>query len=1017
MKKKAIFLVAILVLLAGCSNKKSQDPLLEQLKIISEQISIMEENNAELAEQLKEAREKTQEIKSGKSAPSGESSLPTSTPTPTNSPRPTYTSTPTLSPTKAPSELDIIYSKPDAFTFITKAHEKEDYWQKSEVLAGNTIKIEKGLKKGTAYVSVYFPKDQETDGDYNLEWWIDNRNGSYFAGNDNKVNAVEIRKIGKKVRLRVDYSFNNAAKEARLVVKVHHKGKTTNKVYIYDYLVKEDTGEEYSYEEFSDSYIEVYDLIGTNGKNNVDRDFVFLADGVDFNKDGSNAKTIYKSDPIGSSFVENCEKVRLTIGAATDEGWWDSSETNLFAEMDKPDFLSNGYLKVYFCVPEDSDVDGNYVFEVLINEINFRSIFNEIKDISFDVQKANRYFDIVIPYDERINNYDGLTVMIKSHHKGTTKTDLEIYGYSFYDASGNNVLYDLNDIDLTATEYNHRTKVRRGIDHEIVNEDGDSKSTFFESNKTGLCFSPYKEEVFDNALYEITASLDEDVALKNSNCRITVFAPGNMSIGRGVKCNTDVYGKDDKGEDLLLTSFSIDFDPQKIMDKENTLVFSDEKGYYITINKPLNIEEDLSGDIKVMITLVQTSAEGYITDITFDDYVHGIYSLNIADVGIFRDESENIPSVAFVPDKVGRKIYLEDFENQLFTNSELQVIPASDLYGDVRAVIESLNTDIATVTDSGVIKPIKAGTARIKATEVDSEAVAEYELTIIDPYLEIENARFVVFTDNDKSFGVNPVGFEGGKYKWTSSAPGIISVDQNGNIKGVSAGNATITVCDTITGYKGTIDVKCIDSGGINYSDYITITRHPEISDEIQSRVEELLYTVYVPVYDFYNYGEFRHMSLKYDHILDQGVFGVTSVLIDEPIITMDITALKENHYDVITHELIHTAQNYPFITTSGEDVTWLGEGLTDYGRYMFGIWNDLDGWTLTPYSPGQNYDNSYGVTGNFIKFVVDNYDSQFAVKLNDAFKEEKYSHDLWKVRTGYSIEELWERYASGITK
>jgi hypothetical protein len=150
---------------------------------------------------------------------------------------------------------------------------------------------------------------------------------------------------------------------------------------------------------------------------------------------------------------------------------------------------------------------------------------------------------------------------------------------------------------------------------------------------------------------------------------------------------------------------------------------------------------------------------------------------------------------------------------------------------------------------------------------------------------------------------------------------------------------------------------------------------------------------------------------------LDQGVFGVTSVLIDEPVITMDITALKENHYDVITHELIHTAQNYPFITTSGEDVTWLGEGLTDYGRYMFGIWNDLDGWTLTPYSPGQNYDNSYGVTGNFIKFVVDNYDSQFAVKLNDAFKEEKYSHDLWKVRTGYSIEELWERYASGITK
>ncbi len=414
------------------------------------------------------------------------------------------------------------------------------------------------------------------------------------------------------------------------------------------------------------------------------------------------------------------------------------------------------------------------------------------------------------------------------------------------------------------------------------------------------------------------------------------------------------------------------------------------------------------------MSFANNTAEYYIADIAFEDYENGTLRVNFEDAGDFKDEDgKTIDPVAI--GKMGRKLYLADFDGQMFSNEKKKVVAASDIYDHVEVVYEISNPDIASINAEGVIEPKKAGTTRVSLTNGKTGDKAFYELRIIDPYLQLVNTRLVIFKNNTKTFKAEPMGYSGADLSWSSSDPSVLTVDGKGNVTGVSAGTAVITVSDKTSGYETSVEVKCIDGGQVDYSKYIVIKDHPDIDIDIARKVEELLYTVYQPGFDFFNYGEFRTVTIRYDYIDDPGVAAYAYFDENGPQIVVGIEGMKGGDYDSLTHELIHTAQDYPFTTTSGEDVTWLGEGLTDYGRYLFGIWNDRTGWNLQKYREGQHYTDSYTVTGGFIKYVVDNYDSDFAVKLNDAFKQEKYSHELWKTATGYSIDELWDRYSKGI--
>ena len=109
---------------------------------------------------------------------------------------------------------------------------------------------------------------------------------------------------------------------------------------------------------------------------------------------------------------------------------------------------------------------------------------------------------------------------------------------------------------------------------------------------------------------------------------------------------------------------------------------------------------------------------------------------------------------------------------------------------------------------------------------------------------------------------------------------------------------------------------------------------------------------------------------------------------------------------DCMTHELIHVAQHYPKY-----DFPWLVEGLADYGRELFGVNNEAAGWKLPRGYHGEKMTAGYRSTAAFLKFIEANYCNDVIDVLHSAFRAGDFTTEIFKDKTGYSLEELWEAY------
>ncbi len=115
------------------------------------------------------------------------------------------------------------------------------------------------------------------------------------------------------------------------------------------------------------------------------------------------------------------------------------------------------------------------------------------------------------------------------------------------------------------------------------------------------------------------------------------------------------------------------------------------------------------------------------------------------------------------------------------------------------------------------------------------------------------------------------------------------------------------------------------------------------------------------------------------------------------------------NDIEVVTHEVMHIVQSYPQYKP-----VWLVEGIADYARYVFGIDNKNEGWSLPDYSPDQNYTDSYRVTARFLVWLENHEDKTIVDQLDDGLRSENYySTDMWKEITGKTLDELWDEYAA----
>ena len=118
---------------------------------------------------------------------------------------------------------------------------------------------------------------------------------------------------------------------------------------------------------------------------------------------------------------------------------------------------------------------------------------------------------------------------------------------------------------------------------------------------------------------------------------------------------------------------------------------------------------------------------------------------------------------------------------------------------------------------------------------------------------------------------------------------------------------------------------------------------------------------------------------------------------------------LKREALGSVVHEMVHVVQSYGRRTAPNATRMpgWLTEGIPDYIRFFL----------YEPQSKGAEitarnlerakYDASYRVTGNFLNWVSEKYDTNIVRKLNAAGRAGRYSEEVWKSATGKTSPEL----------
>ena len=116
---------------------------------------------------------------------------------------------------------------------------------------------------------------------------------------------------------------------------------------------------------------------------------------------------------------------------------------------------------------------------------------------------------------------------------------------------------------------------------------------------------------------------------------------------------------------------------------------------------------------------------------------------------------------------------------------------------------------IATVSSSGKVKGIKAGTATITCTSVATGLKATCKVTVINGTVTLNKTE--AFIEKGKTTTLKatltPTTLEDMSVTWTSSDKTVATVSSSGKVKGVGYGTATITCTSVATGVSATCQV------------------------------------------------------------------------------------------------------------------------------------------------------------------------------------------------------------------
>ena len=118
---------------------------------------------------------------------------------------------------------------------------------------------------------------------------------------------------------------------------------------------------------------------------------------------------------------------------------------------------------------------------------------------------------------------------------------------------------------------------------------------------------------------------------------------------------------------------------------------------------------------------------------------------------------------------------------------------------------------------------------------------------------------------------------------------------------------------------------------------------------------------------------------------------------------------LKREALGSVVHEMVHVVQSYGRRRSAdGQRMpSWLVEGIPDYIRWFL-YEPQTKGAEITERNLARaKHDASYRITGNFLNWVTQKYDTNIVQKLNAAGRVGRYSDEIWKQSTGKTEQEL----------
>lgn len=187
----------------------------------------------------------------------------------------------------------------------------------------------------------------------------------------------------------------------------------------------------------------------------------------------------------------------------------------------------------------------------------------------------------------------------------------------------------------------------------------------------------------------------------------------------------------------------------------------------------------------------------------------------------------------------------------------------------------------------------------------------------------------------------------------------------------------------------------------------IFLSEDPNLNPTTKQRMIDAFFTVYPKEAKRFNPNTLKKVTF----FVDPSYKGVAATA--NGIVHYSPTWLREHpeDIDVVTHEVMHIVQAYP-----GGSLGWLTEGIADYTRYAMGINNQQGKWALPDYKAGQSYTNSYRITARFLAWLEQNGYPKIVNEMDAALRAHAYTPELWKQKTGKTLDELWAAYTANPT-